>query len=116
MDNKIATLKTEYRDLAIAHGRARGMGNYKSANTNGNKLIQTLKELKSFGPAGELALLSLVEDQDDSVACWAATHSLPFDEKHSLTVLGNLSKKSGAIGFDAKMVLQQWQKGQLIVP
>ncbi len=116
MSKTIDTLKTEYRDLAFAHGQATNAGDHKAANRNHDKLVALVPKIRAFGSEGHAALLALLKDQDDAVVCWAATHVLPFDEKQATAVLDDLSKKRGPMGFNAKMVLQQWRKGQLILP
>lgn len=116
MSNTIDTLKAEYRDLAFAHGQATKTGDYKAANRNHDKLIALVPQIRACGSEGQAALLALTRDQDDAVVCWAATHVLSFDEKQATAVLDELSKKPGPMGFNAKMVLQQWKKGQLILP
>ena len=116
MSKTIDTLKTEYRDLAFAHGQATNSGDHEAANLSHDKLLALVPEIRAYGREGEVALLALTKDQDDAVVCWAATHVLPFDEKRAIAVLDELSKKTGPMGFDAKMVLQQWKRGQLILP
>jgi len=113
MSDQIVELKTEYRNAAFIHGQATSIGDSKTANKSHDELIETLKKMRTCGKDGELALLSLTEDKDDFVAGWAATHILSFDEKYALNVLDKLSKKSGIAGFDAKMVIQEWKKGNL---
>ncbi len=116
MNKTIRTLIEEYRECASAHGNATFRGDYKAANRNHDRLIALVPEIRAYGRPGELALLSLTGDKDEAVACWSATHSLKFDENHALAVLGELAKNAGPIGFNAKMVVQQWNKGQLVLP
>ena len=117
MTNKdIQTLESDYRDLAEAHGAATQRGDYKAANKSYGKLIAVLAKIRVKGKDGEASLLNLVRDQNESVPCWAATHSLPFAESSALAVLEALALRVGPIAFDAKMVVQQWKKGQLVIP
>ena len=113
MSDMIETLIAKYREYAEAHGKATRNGNCKNANICYDKLIVLVPRIRAFGNQGEAALLELVDDSDDAVACWAATHSLRFCESRALVVLDKLSKKSGPIGFDAKMVIRQWKKKEL---
>lgn len=115
MSETIETLIGEYRAHAAAHGKATLGGDYKSANHSHDKLVALVPQIRGFGSSGEKALLELSSDPDDAVACWAATHSLGFNAASAMGVLGTISKKSGPIGFSAKMVLQQWAKGKLKV-
>jgi len=116
MNESIGRLVKEYREAALAHGKATIEGDYKSANLNHDKLVALLLKIRESGGLGQAALLALAEDQDQAVACWAATHSLKFDEERALAILNKLSEKLGPMGFNAKMVIQQWKKGQLILP
>ncbi len=106
-------LIAEYRELAQAHGQATINGDFKAANRSHDRLISLLTSIRSLGVDGQARLLRLTCDSDDSVSCWAATHTLPFDECRALEVLDTLSSKSGPIGFNAKMVILQWKKGEL---
>jgi hypothetical protein len=116
MSESVEKLKTEYREMAVAHGKATFSGDYKAANLSHDKIVALVPKIRVFGKEGEAALLALTQDHDEAVACWAATHALSFNEKQSLYVLENLAKKPGPMGFNAKMVVQQWKKGQLILP
>jgi hypothetical protein len=116
MSNVIDTIKNQYRALALAHGRATKAGDYKEANRNHDKLLALVPKIRACGQDGEAVLLALTEDSDEAVVCWSATHVLPFDEKRALAVLSELAKKPGPMGFNAKMVVQQWKKGELILP
>jgi len=109
----IAKLKTEYRECAVAQGKATLNGDYEAANLSHDKLLSLLPVIRASGPEGDAALLELITDSNDAVACWSATHALPFDETRALKVLERISKKAGPIGFNAKMVIQQWKKGEL---
>jgi hypothetical protein len=113
MSDMIETFITKYREYAEAHGKATRSGNYNEANRCYDKLIVLVPRIRALGNQGELALLELVDDSDDAVACWAATHSLRFCESRAIAVLSELSKKEGPIGFDAKMVIRQWKNGEL---
>jgi hypothetical protein len=112
VSNTIDILKNEYRTLALAHGRATNTGDYKEANSSHDKLVMLLSKIRACGRDGEAVLLALTEESDDAVVCWSATHVLPFDEKRALAVLNELAKKPGPVGFNAKMVVQQWKKGR----
>jgi len=115
MSEMITALKMEYREHAEAHGKATLSGDYKAANRSHDKFVALVPKIRAYGYAGESALLELTDDTDDAVGCWAATHTLRFNEPRALATLEKLSKKSGPIGFNAKMVVQQWVKGELKV-
>ena len=63
------------------------------------------------------ALSRLLNHLKASVRCWAATHLLPHKEELAKLALKKIVEvNSGWIGFDAKMVLQEWEKGTLKIP
>ncbi|OAM91695.1 DUF2019 domain-containing protein [Termitidicoccus mucosus] len=115
MNETIETLIKEYREHAEAHGRATLSGDYKAANRSHDKLVALVPKIRALGHSGEAALVVLTDDSSDTVVCWAATHSLRFSESRALAALEKLSKKTGPIAFSAKMVVQQWAKGELKV-
>jgi hypothetical protein len=116
MMETIDNLKEKYREMAIAHGKATASGDYRAANCSHDALIDVLLKIRGCGKPGEVALRALSEDSDESVAGWSATHTLSFDEEHALAILDQLSNRPGPIGFNAKMVIQQWKKGKLVLP
>lgn len=116
MTKKIKSVIDEYKNYAINHGKATLEGNSAVANRNYDKLKTVLKKIREFGNEGGLALLSLLEEDNQSIRCWAATDSLKFDENKAKKALKKLSKEDGIIAFDAKMVLQEWEKATLKLP
>lgn len=116
MSEAIETPESKYREFAEAHGAATRRGDYKAANKSYDKLVALVPKLRGYGSEGEAALLRLMNDRSESVAVWAATHSLPFAESDALAVLDTLAKKAGPTGFAAEIVVQQWKRGQLIIP
>jgi hypothetical protein len=113
---ELAELQQQYREHAEAHGAATQKGDYKSANKSHDELIAVLALILKAGSAGQVALRRLSQDTNEAVACWAATHCLTFDEPAALSVLERLSERTCLMGFDAKMVVQQWKNGQLVIP
>lgn len=113
---KIQALGHKYHDFAEAHGAATQRGDYKAANKSYAKLVEVLLGIRTHGKDGEASLVRLSRDPNDAVACWAATHSLPFAESNALDVLKALSTRAGPMGFSAQMVIQEWMKGQLVIP
>lgn len=115
MSETIESLESKYREFAEAHGVATQQGDYKAANKSHDKLVALFHKIKACGSGGEAALLRLMNNECESVVCWAATHSLPFAESEALAVLDTLGKRTGPIGFNAKMVAKQWRSGQLVI-
>ncbi|MBK1814898.1 hypothetical protein JIN84_04680 [Luteolibacter yonseiensis] len=112
----IDEIKIAYRMHATAHGKATMTGDYKAANRSHDELVALVPVMRSFGEAGTAALRELTEDADEAVVCWSATHLLASDEGKALGALEPLARKPGPIGFNAKMVIQQWKKGELPLP
>ena len=116
MIKELERIIEEYKSYAVNHGEATLEGDSTVANQNYDKLKTVLKQIKEFGDDGGLALLSLLEDNNQSIRCWAATDSLRFNESKAKKALKKLSKEDGIIAFDAKMVLKEWRKGTLKLP
>jgi len=109
-------LVSEYRHNAVEHGRATETGDHKKANKHHDRLVGALHLLRQHGTEGEQALLGLLSDENASVRCWAATHSLENDAEQARNALEALSAQPGIIGFNARMVLSEWDKGTLKLP
>jgi hypothetical protein len=62
---------------------------------------------------GREAILSLLDDPSPHVRCWAAAHSLEWNEVAAVTVLEGLRESRGPCSFDAEMTLAEFRKGQL---
>ncbi len=116
MTRSLESIIAEYRISAENHGKATVEGDSVQANINHDKLVKLLHQIRQFGNEGDIALLSLTEDKNQSVRCWAATDSLRFDRGKAIKVLKYLAKEDGIIAFDAKMVLKEWKKGALKIP
>ena len=104
---------TRYRQEALLHGQATATGDYRAGNQHHNQLAKVYSKLKSSGTAAVALLGSLLQDEDDSVACWAATHLLPYQEPQAIATLTRVDAASGIVGFTAAITLQEWQAGRL---
>jgi hypothetical protein len=116
MNKELDTLIAVYKENASKHGKAIVEGDYNLANESHDLLIQVLIEIRKHDEEGAIALASIIQDKDDSVKCWAATHSLSYDQDKSEKALLDLSEKKGPIAFNAEMVLSEWKKGTLEIP
>jgi hypothetical protein len=103
----------QYRQAAFLHGQATLTGNYKNGNRHHDVIIGCYIKLRTIGIEAIEHLATLLDDGDDNVVSWAATHLLPYHEKQSIETLTNISTKPGIIGFNAQMVLSEWRKGAL---
>ncbi|OUJ68584.1 DUF2019 domain-containing protein [Hymenobacter crusticola] len=103
----------QYKQAAIAHGEATAQGNYRAGNHQYEQLSRHYLTLRRAGSEGLAHLLPLLADQNPSVACWAATHLLPYEEQQALDTLTRIATQTGIIAFNAEMTLQAWQSGRL---
>ena len=106
----------KYKECSHAHGEASKQGDYKITNKNYYLLIEAYLIIKSYGEEGEKLLIDLFNDENDSVRCWAATHSLEINESKAIKILKKLKSGKGIIAFNAEMVLSEWKKGRLKLP
>ena len=84
-------LADSYRRAAVAHGRATAAGDYRTANRHHEILASVYRELRTRGPAAQSILLPLMQDVDDAVRVWAATHALEFVPGHAEPILDEFS-------------------------
>lgn len=112
MDDLVKQI-TQYRQAALLHGRATATGDYQAGSQQYDQLAEVYSALKSKGGAAVALLSSLLQDEDDSVACWAATHLLPYQEAQAIATLTRVTATSSIVGFTASINLQEWQAGRL---
>ena len=111
MNKSLDDLIWEYRHNAVEHGRATEIGDHKKANKDYDRLIKALRLIREHGTDGDDAVLGLLSDEDASVRCWAASHCLKVNEETARHTLEAVSALPGIIGFNARMVLAEWDKG-----
>jgi len=82
-----------------------------------NRLAQRLQVLHldlRASEQGRRTISSLMADGNPTVRCWAATHSLFWDESTARGVLEREACDEQSIaGFDAKMALREFNAGRL---
>ena len=109
----IESILDQYKQAAYLHGQATLTGEYKKGNRYHDVIIGCYIKLRTTGIEAVEQLLTLLDNEDDSIATWAATHLLPYREKRAMEVLTSISTKPGIIPFNAQMVLSEWRKGAL---
>lgn len=110
----ILSIANRYADAARQHGECTRRSDPEGANKAYFQMIEALRKLREAPDRGESALLELTKHSDEWVKVWASTHLLPISEQPALEVLKHLAGGStGIIQFDAKMVLQEWESGNL---
>jgi hypothetical protein len=106
----ISNIVRRYVAAAIAHGEAT-LNDYRTANEQYDEMEKALHELDDLGRRD--LLLDLLEYDNAFVRCSAAADTLRIDEERATSVLVDLSKERGIVGFDAEMILKEWKKGNL---
>ena len=110
------TLFIDYIRLARAYYKADESFDKKSTedvNRIYNELSVVYAEIKKLDKLDELS--SLIDHEEEAVALWASTHCLPYFTDRAKERLKRLSRNSTFLGFDAEMVLKEWEKGRLKV-
>jgi uncharacterized protein YwqG len=102
-----------YREAAAAHTAATDEGNFKKANRSYDLIAAVHRELGARGEPALRRLLPLMEDADNGVKTWAASHTLKFAPEQAESVLAAVAAGHGLCAFNAKMTLQEWRKGNL---
>lgn len=115
MSNDTEKLESEYRKYAEEHGSAYKDYDYKRTNKFHDKFMVLLPRMRENSDRGEEILRRLMKDKSGTVVLWAGTHSLPIAEKEAIATLDSIVQKGGVFGFDAKMVIREWQGGRLKV-
>jgi hypothetical protein len=105
-----------YTISALAHGKATEEGDAERANQAHDSLIAAYRMLCESGRDGLVALLPLMEHEDESVRCWSATHCLKLDAPRAERVLRELTDGPSAVAFTAEIVLSEWKQGTPEIP
>lgn len=110
--NNMDKLIDQYVDVAINSGKAKEEGDYKSVNSYYD-IIQRIRIEMKKDPQYVVKLEPLLQHDNEYVRLEAAFDLLPILSERAENVLSELSKKRGLNGFEAKMTLQEWKKGNL---
>ncbi len=106
-----------YAAAAIAQQEALEKANSQTANKHYKMRASIYRELRSRGSEAQSHFLNLLKHTHVCVRGSAASNALEFAPDKAIPILEELAK--GQPGFwkaDAKMVLQQWEKGALKFP
>lgn len=100
--------------LALYKECAEGTGNSdpQKANQKARKLHEYYRQLRA-SEEGRAGVISLLTDSSPHVRCWAAAHALAWDPNKAREVLEALRDGKGKCSFDAEILLEQFEKGQL---
>ena len=102
-----------YIDASINYGIAQKEGNSRVVNKNSAKLRKLRKTINENWDLYAEELKLLLSHEDDYVRLKASYDLLPICTQESLNVLRELETQRGLIGFEAEMLIEQWEKGIL---
>jgi hypothetical protein len=112
--DKLEKLIAKYVEAAKRHGEATDCGDNKTANKQYKVIEKCYSELMAHGEVGIRELIPLLDDPNNFVRLWAASHLLHVEPTRAKQILANLSGIKGSlVGFNADMVLKEWEKGDL---
>jgi hypothetical protein len=100
-------------DATIKHGEATEEENWKVANRQYKTIEKSYQQLKEMDEEGVNELIKLLDYDNDYVKLWSASYLLPVTEEKAKSILIMLSQKVGPPSFEAKMTLEEWEKGNL---
>lgn len=110
MDKKENLIET-FLAASIKYGEAIESGDHKNANSQSNTIRKIRKQL-SMSCELEL-LIPCMQHENDYVKLNVASSLIPLLPDESKKILKELEKKKGILGFEAKMFLQEWEKGNI---
>ena len=91
-------------------------GDSEGANRAFAEYTAIYSELKRRGPAYQARLTELLGDLSPAVRMAAAGLALEFDPKRAEFVLEEVSKEQRTLGFNARILLEEWRAGRLEFP
>lgn len=107
MDNELK----KFVEACIAKGEAEELGDSKTGNKQYKVISKVYMALKENNRITEL--LVLLNHENPYVRLWAAGYTLQILDSRAESVLEELSLLRGLIGFNSKMTLSEWRKGNL---
>jgi hypothetical protein len=115
-DLTVAEIVQTYFEAATEHGRASETADSSAGNQPAQVVAAAYGELRTRGPEAQRALLVLLDHPDAGVRSWAAAHALDFAPEEGEPVLEDLARAADVVGFNAKMTLEAWKRGELKFP
>ena len=114
--SSVEELADDFRCVASAHSQATLAGDHENANRHHDIIAALYRELRARGASAQKVLLPLMQDPDDAVQSWAASHALEFAPEQAESVPVDLAEGRGISAFNAKMTLWEWRKESLSFP
>lgn len=114
--NSLDELVEKYIDSVIIHGKKSWDGDPKTANKHFILYTKCYIQICKYGKEGEQVLKTLLNHESHFVRCAAAYHLLPFDSEVGLKMLKKCKNQPDGVGFNAKILLSEWNSGNLMFP
>ncbi len=112
-DRTVAEWARAYREELSAMDSVLLGGNRSRAwNRHVNEAQRAQLRLRQ-SPEGRAAITALIADPVSTVALWAATHALFWDERVARAHLAAVAASEGIAGLDARMTLREFDAGRL---
>lgn len=104
-----------YEATAALYGEAMEKGDFDQACLCLEKNEKSFRRLRRFGKQGKQSLFDFLKHPNPFVRISAATHLLGTYKAQSIQVLEQLVDNPGFQGFNARMVLDDYIKGDIVV-
>jgi hypothetical protein len=111
--SNLKSLIDTYISSAIMHGEETEKCNSRLANKQYDINNKCFEEIKKYGNEGLNEVVKLMNHENVYVQITAAYRSLFIKPDIAVKKLDKLKKKKGEIGFNAKMILMEWENGNL---
>ena len=118
---KLASLSTNelvhlFAESAMSRKAAMDALKPKVGNKHFDMMTNIYVEIKSRGPAAQRSMLPLLNHTDPEVRCNAAALIMEFAPSQAEPVLRSLAQLDGFVGYEAEVVLEMWEQGELEFP
>lgn len=110
---KIETAYRKFEEAAIKHAEATETGNYTQANKSYQVIAKSARYLKETNSIKQLS--KLLDSESVGVRMWAATYLLPIFERNAMQILQSIASGNNIHSLTAKMTIDEWEKGTLIL-
>jgi len=104
---------SQIKQKASDYGRAVNSNDFKAADRFLDVLDNLYTRLREKDAHIE-TLESLLADESEGARLWSATRLLQFNSDIALKVLKDLCEMDAPIGYDAKMVISEFDKGNFL--
>lgn len=104
-------LAEKFIDASIIYGEAIEQGESKAANKQSSIIRKIRKQLVESCKLD--LLIPSIKHNNDYVRLNVAASLIEILPDESRTVLAELQSRKGLVGFEAKMFLQEWDKGNI---